>query len=50
MLQAQGHSVRDQNITIRQRIKNAYIELRWGFVYHNFPWKLKGKNRVYRKN
>jgi len=38
---AQGHSCRDQHVTIRQRIKNAYIELRWGFVYHNFPWKLK---------
>jgi len=38
---AQGHSVRDPNITIRQRLKNAYIELKWGLAYHNFPWKIK---------
>merc|ERR1712241_428024 len=38
---SQGHSVRDQNITMRQRLKNCYIELRWGFIRHDFPWKLK---------
>ena len=41
--QAQGHSVRDENITMRQRLKNAYIELRWGFMYNNFPWELKSE-------
>jgi len=39
---AQGHSGMDsRRISIRQRLKNAYVELRFGLDYYNFPWKLK---------
>lgn len=38
---SQGHSAHDPKITLRQRFKNAYIELRWGLKYHNFPWNWK---------
>ena len=32
---------------MRQRLKNAYIELRWGFMYNNFPWELKSEYQTY---
>jgi len=37
----QGHSARDQNISFKQRLKNAYIEYKWGMAYWNFPWNPK---------
>jgi len=39
--QAQGHVKTDQYITIRQRIKNAYVELRFGLAHYDFPWNWK---------
>ena len=38
---AQGHSTREQNITFKQRLKNAYIEYKWGMAFYNFPWNPK---------
>jgi len=39
---AQGHSgLNDKRIGIRQRFKNAYVELRFGLDHYNFPWKMK---------
>jgi len=38
---AQGHSTREQNITFKQRLKNAYIEYKYGMAYYNFPWNPK---------
>ena len=38
---AQGHSVDEPNIGMRQRLKNLYVELRFGFDYFNFPWNPK---------
>ena len=38
---AQGHSVNEPNIGIRQRLKNIYVELRFGFKYFDFPWNPK---------
>ena len=35
---AQGHSTRQQNISMKQRLRNAYIEFKWGWAYYNFPW------------
>ena len=40
---AQGHSVNEPNIGIRQRLKNMYVELRYGLNYYNFPWRIRGK-------
>jgi len=38
---AQGH-VRDvPRISLRQRLKNAYVEFRWGLAYYDFPWEFK---------
>jgi len=38
---AQGHAGYEEKITIRQRLKNAYVELRYGMTYYNFPWDFK---------
>jgi len=38
---AQGHVGREERISIRQHIKNAYVELRYGLIYYNFPWDIK---------
>jgi len=38
---AQGHSVNEPNIGIRQRLKNMYVELRYGLNYYNFPWRIR---------
>jgi len=38
---AQGHSTKEQNITFKQRLKNAYIEYKYGMAYYNFPWNPK---------
>lgn len=35
---AQGHSTTQPKITLRQVLKNAYVELKFGFNYYNFPW------------
>ena len=37
-----GHSWDEPKITLRQKIKNAYVEYRWGVYYFKFPWRLKG--------
>ena len=37
----QGHSTKEQNITFKQRLKNAYIEYKYGMAYYNFPWNPK---------
>ena len=40
---AQGHSVKEPSFTdLRQRLKNAYIELRFGLMYFAFPWRWRG--------
>ena len=38
---AQGHTVHEEKITIRQRFKNAYVEYKYGMAYFDFPWKMK---------
>ena len=39
---AQGHVGADQQrLTIRQRLKNAYVELRYGLAYYDFPWEIR---------
>ena len=39
---AQGHQGFDApRISIRQRMKNAYVEFRYGLSYYNFPWEWK---------
>jgi len=38
---AQGHVGKDEKISIRQRFKNAYVELRFGLNYYDFPWDVK---------
>ena len=38
---AQGHSTREQNISFKQRLKNAYIEYKWGMAFYDFPWNPK---------
>jgi hypothetical protein len=42
---AQGHSGyrKDEKISLRQAMKNAYVEVKWGFKYWNFPWKLESQ-------
>ncbi|TRY80906.1 hypothetical protein TCAL_16793 [Tigriopus californicus] len=35
---AQGHSWDEPKTTIRQRLKNAYVEYRWGLKVYDFPW------------
>jgi len=35
---AQGHSTTQPRITLRQVFKNAFVELKFGFNYYNFPW------------
>lgn len=39
--ESRGHSVDREKITIRQRVKNAWVEMCFGFHYYDFPWKLK---------
>eukprot|EP00092_Neocalanus_flemingeri_P018117 GFUD01019608.1.p1 GENE.GFUD01019608.1~~GFUD01019608.1.p1 ORF type:complete len:364 (+),score=90.61 GFUD01019608.1:44-1135(+) len=36
---AQGHVGYDKRISLKQRMKNAYVELRYGLSYYNFPWE-----------
>ena len=36
---AQGHVGYDKRISLRERMKNAYIELRYGLSYYDFPWE-----------
>jgi len=39
---AQGHHGFDEeSISFRQRIKNAYVEFRYGLSYYDFPWEWK---------
>merc|ERR1719342_1838396 len=38
---AQGHVGYETKISWRQRMKNAYIELRYGLGYYDFPWEWK---------
>jgi len=39
---AQGHhGFNDERISIRQRMKNAYVEFRYGLAYYDFPWEWK---------
>ena len=39
---AQGHHGFDeQKISIKQRMKNAYVEFRYGISYYDFPWEWK---------
>jgi len=38
---AQGHVGYETKISWRQRMKNAYIELRYGLSYYDFPWEWK---------
>jgi len=38
---AQGHVGYEKRISLRQRMKNAYIELRYGLAYYDFPWQWK---------
>jgi len=38
---AQGHVGYDKKISLRERMKNAYIELRYGLSYYDFPWQWK---------
>jgi len=38
---SQGHSTREQNVSFKQRLKNAYIEYKWGMAYWDFPWNPK---------
>ncbi|XP_059097037.1 uncharacterized protein LOC131891464 [Tigriopus californicus] len=39
---AQGHSWDEPKTTIRQRLKNAYVEYRWGLKVYDFPWDFQG--------
>jgi len=36
---AQGHVGYEKKISLRERMKNAYIELRYGLSYYDFPWQ-----------
>ena len=36
---AQGHVGYEERISLRQRLKNGWVELRYGLSYYNFPWK-----------
>jgi len=38
---AQGHVGYDKKISLKQRMKNSYVELRYGFSYYDFPWEWK---------
>jgi len=38
---AQGHVGYDKRISLKQRMKNAYVELRYGLNYYDFPWQWK---------
>ena len=38
---AQGHVGSEEKISIRQYVKNAYVELRYGLKYYDFPWDMK---------
>jgi len=38
---AQGHVGHDVKISFKQRLKNAYVELRYGLGYYDFPWQWK---------
>jgi len=38
--EAQGHSTTQPKITLRQRLKNAFVELKFGMNYFNFPWNM----------
>jgi len=38
---AQGHVGYDRKISFKQRMKNAYVELRYGLNYYDFPWQWK---------
>merc|ERR1719347_2543999 len=38
---AQGHVGYEKKISLRERMKNAYIELRYGLSYYDFPWQWK---------
>jgi len=39
---AQGHRrVENERLSVRQWLKNAYVELRFGLNYYNFPWEIK---------
>jgi len=39
---AQGHRhSENERISLRQHLKNAYVELRFGLAYYNFPWDIK---------
>ena len=38
---SQGHSASEPGVNFRQKLKNLYIEVRYGFNYYNFPWELK---------
>jgi len=31
----------DKRVSLRQRLKNAYVELRFGLDHYNFPWELR---------
>jgi len=38
---AQGHIKDEPRISLRQRMKNAYVEFRFGLAYYDFPWEWK---------
>ena len=39
--EAQGHVREEERITLRQRLKNYYVEYKYGMAYYDFPWKTK---------
>jgi len=39
-IKSQGHSGADEK-SYKQRLKNMYVELRYGFKYYDMPWKIK---------
>jgi len=39
-IRSQGHSGQDEK-SYKQRLKNMYVEFRYGFKYYDLPWKLK---------
>eukprot|EP00095_Tigriopus_kingsejongensis_P010082 maker-scaffold774_size99688-snap-gene-0.19 protein:Tk10082 transcript:maker-scaffold774_size99688-snap-gene-0.19-mRNA-1 annotation:"molecular chaperone" len=44
---AQGHSWEEPKTTWRQKLKNAYVEYRWGLLVYNFPWDFPGFGRSF---
>merc|ERR1712045_988586 len=38
---AQGHVKDEPRLSLRQIMKNAYVEFRYGLAYYDFPWEWK---------